>query len=319
MRIPAIDSHTESEPTRVVTDGLPSLGPGTVAEQARVFAECHDDLRRAIVLEPRGSDVLVAALLVPARAATADVGVIFANNMGILGMCVHGTIGVVRTLQHLDRAGTEPGTELRLETPVGIVRATVEAEGVVTVENVPSHRDLSGVEVRLADRVVHADVAWGGNWFALVDDHGETLDRDHIPELTRVATEIRRTLNEHGDDRGIDAEGREIGGPVDHVELFTPSSNGCDARNFVLCPGGAYDRSPCGTGTSAKLACLAADGRLRPGEPWTQESIVGSRFVGRYRVDEQPGRIVPSISGRAWITAEIELVVEDDDPCRHGT
>lgn len=319
MRIPAIDSHTEREPTRVVTDGLPSFGQGTVEEQARVLAERHDDLRRAIVLEPRGSDVLVAALLVPARTATADVGVIFVNNTGILGMCVHGTIGVVRTLQHLGRAGTDPGTEIRLETPVGIVRATVEAQGVITVENVPSHRDLSGVEVRLRDRVVHADIAWGGNWFALVEDHGETLDRDDIPELTRLATEIRRTLNERGDDRGIDAGGREIGGPVDHVELFAPSSNGCDARNFVLCPGGAYDRSPCGTGTSAKLACLATDGRLRPGETWTQESILGSRFVARYRMGDRPGVIVPSISGRAWITAETELILEDDDPCRHGT
>ena len=202
---------------------------------------------------------------------------------------------------------------------MGIVGATIEPDGLVTVENVPSHRDLAGVEVRLADRTVHADIAWGGNWFALVEDHGETLDRDGIPELTRLAAEIRRTLNERGDDRGIDAEGRAIGGPVDHVELFTASPSGCDARNFVLCPGGAYDRSPCGTGTSAKLACLAADGRLRPGEAWTQESIVGSRFVGRYRNDERPGRIVPSISGRAWITAEVELVIEEDDPCRHGT
>ena len=318
MRIRAIDSHTEGEPTRVILDDVPTLAGNSVAEQARDLTDNHDELRRGLVLEPRGSDVLVGAMLVPAGDPDADAGVIFVNNAGVLGMCVHGTIGVVRTLQHVGRAGQAPGTEIRLETPVGLVRASVEADGAIAVENVPSHRAFKGVEIALSDRMVHVDIAWGGNWFALVDDHGERLDRSNIPELTRLSTEIRTILNEQRSDRGVDADGRAIGGAVDHVELFGPPRSGGDSRNFVLCPGGAYDRSPCGTGTSAKLACLAADERLAPGDPWVQESILGSRFTGRYRSSGSPGEIVPTVSGRAWITAELELELNPEDPYRFG-
>ena len=319
MRLSAIDSHTECEPTRVVIDGLPRLDGDSVADQASHLCRSHDDLRRAIVLEPRGSDVLVGALIVPTTEPDADAGVVFVNNVGILGMCVHGTIGVVRTLQHLGRIGDEPGTAIRFETPVGMVRAFIEPDGAVAVENVPSRRDLAGVEVRLEDRVVHADIAWGGNWFALVDDHGETLERERIPELTRIATEIRRILNTTGNDHRTDPSGNILGGTVDHVELFGPAASCGDSRNFVLCPGGAYDRSPCGTGTSARIACLAADGRLQPGDCWVQESILGSRFTARHRVGDRAGEVVATISGRAWITAELDLVLEADDPCRNGT
>ena len=318
MKICAIDSHTEGEPTRVVLDGVPTLSGGSVADQARDLSQNHDGLRRGLVMEPRGSDVLVGALLVPTREPSADLGVIFVNNAGVLGMCVHGTIGVVRTLQHVGRVSDAPGTRIQLETPVGMVRASIENDGAIAVENVPSHRAITGVEIRLEDRVVHADIAWGGNWFALVNDHGEDLDRSAIPQLNRIASEIRQILNEGGIDRGVDAEGRSVGGAVDHVELFGPPAAGGDSRNFVLCPGGAYDRSPCGTGTSAKLACLAADGKLAPGEPWVQESILGSRFTGRYRQGERKNEIIPTISGRAWITAELELRLDTDDPYRFG-
>ena len=318
MQICAIDSHTEGEPTRVVLDDAPTLSGGSVADQARDLSQNHDGLRRGLVLEPRGSDVLVGALLVPPSEPSADLGVIFVNNAGVLGMCVHGTIGVVRTLQHVGRISDAPGTRIQLETPVGMVRASIENDGAIAVENVPSHRALTGVEIRLEDRVVHADIAWGGNWFALVNDHGEDLDRSAIPRLNRIASEIRQILNEGGIDRGVDAEGRSVGGAVDHVELFGPPAAGGDSRNFVLCPGGAYDRSPCGTGTSAKLACLAADGKLAPGEPWVQESILGSRFTGRYRQSERAAEIIPTISGRAWITAELELHLDTDDPYRFG-
>ena len=318
MRIRAIDSHTEGEPTRVVLDDAPTLSGGSVADQARDLSQNHDGLRRGLVLEPRGSDVLVGALLVPPSDPSADLGVIFVNNAGVLGMCVHGTIGVVRTLQHVGRVSDAPGTRIQFETPVGMVRASIENDGAIAVENVPAHRALTGVEIRLEDRVVHADIAWGGNWFALVNDHGEDLDRSTIPRLNRIASEIRRILNDREDDRGVDAEGRPVGGAVDHVELFGPPAAGGDSRNFVLCPGGAYDRSPCGTGTSAKLACLAADGKLAPGEPWVQESILGSRFTGRYRQSERAGEIIPTISGRAWITAELELHLDTDDPYRFG-
>ena len=314
MRIRVIDSHTEGEPTRVVIEGGPDLGSGSVAEQAKTLARDHDDVRGGLVLEPRGSDVVVGAFLVPPSAPNADTGVIFVNNAGVLGMCVHGTIGVVRTLQHLGRASREPGATIALETPVGVVTATVGETGEIAIENVPSRRTLAGVRVELDDRVVHADIAWGGNWFALVNDHGESLDLDRVDRLTELSWRIRRALNERGLDRGDDG----ADGPVDHVELFGPAAAGGDSRNFVLCPGGAYDRSPCGTGTSAKLACLAADGTLAPGERWTQESIIGSRFTGWYRQGSAPGEIVPTVAGRAWITAESTLVFEDGDPARGG-
>ena len=311
MRIRVIDSHTEGEPTRVVIHGAPTPAGASVVDRAASIARDHDDLRRGLVLEPRGSDVVVGAFLVPPSPdIDAETGVIFVNNAGVLGMCVHGTIGVVRTLQHLGRVGTEPGTKVRLDTPVGLVTATVGGDGEIAVENIPSRRVLAGVRVELDDRVVHADIAWGGNWFALVSDHGERLDLDHLDRLDDLARRIRRRLNDEGLDRGPD--GRS--GPVDHVELFGPPAAGGDSRNFVLCPGGAYDRSPCGTGTSAKLACLAADGHLEPDQRWVQESIIGSRFTGWYRPGDGPGDIIPTIAGRAWITAESELIFEDDDP-----
>ena len=317
MRIPIIDSHTEGEPTRVVIDGL-ELGSGSMKDRVERLQAEFDDVRRGILLEPRGSDAHVAAFLGDPLDDDADASVIFANNVGVLGMCVHGTIGVVRTLQHVGRVSDAPGTRIQLETPVGMVRASIENDGAIAVENVPSHRAIPGVEIRLEDRVVHADIAWGGNWFALVNDHGEDLDRSRIPRLSRISSEIRRILNEREDDRGVDAEGRAVGGAVDHVELFGPPAAGGDSRNFVHCPGGAYDRSPCGTGTSAKLACLAADERLAPGEPWIQESILGSRFIGRYRRGERAGEIIPTVSGRAWITAEAELHLDPEDPYRFG-
>ncbi|MEE2972030.1 MAG: proline racemase family protein [Planctomycetota bacterium] len=313
MKVPVVDSHTEGEPTRVVLEGACSFGDGTVAEQAEILERDFDHLRRGVVLEPRGSDVVVAAFLVPPRMSAAEVGVIFVNNAGTLGMCVHGTIGVVRTLAHLGRVDDRPGREVRIETPVGPVTATFAVDGGIAVENVPSHRALHRVPVELSDRTVHADVAWGGNWFALVSDHGVRLESSRIEELTSLSRSIRRVLNE----RGLDRRG-DRGGEVDHVELFAPGPDTGLSRNFVLCPGGAYDRSPCGTGTSAKIACLAAEGRLAPGERWVQESIIGSRFEGWYRPHEETDAVVPTIQGRAWITAEATLVLDERDPFRHG-
>ena len=301
MRIRAIDSHTEGEPTRVIVEGAPDLGGGTVAQQATTFAREHDHLRRAVVLEPRGSEVLVAAMILPPDDPTADLGVLFMNNAGVLGMCVHGTIGVVRTLRELKRMPANGS--VTLETNVGLVRATEHEDGTISVENVASHRSESSVAVELEDRTVHADVAWGGNWFALVDDHGLDVTPGNIEQLTDLASSIRRAINRTHPD-------------IDHIELYGPGSPGADSRAFVLCPGGEYDRSPCGTGTSAKIACLAADGALEPGRTWIQESVIGSRFSATYRVDEDA--ILPTIRGRAWITAELELRFDDSDPFRHG-
>ncbi len=307
----AIDSHTEGEPTRVLVHGAPELEGKTVADRADSFDRDHDWLRTALVCEPRGHDVLVGAILVPPSTDDADIGVIFVNNVGRLGMCVHGTIGVVRTLQHLDRVSDAPGTRMRIETPVGVVDATVGSSGEIVVENVESYRSHRGIAVDLGDRTVHADVAWGGNWFALVSDHGERVTADRTDALRELSLAIRDGVN-----RILASEGETAA--VDHVELFGPGSSEADSRNFVLCPGGEYDRSPCGTGTSAKLACLAAEGRLQEGDLWVQESIVGSRFTGRWHRSKTPGRIVPHIGGRAWITGELTLVLDADDPYRHG-
>ena len=307
MNMHVIDSHTEGEPTRVLIEGVPDLGGGTVAEQAKYFSQNYDHVRRALMLEPRGSDVLVGAFLVPPSHPTAQFGVVFVNNAGILGMCVHGTIGVIRTLKHLGRI--DPSSEVILETNVGLVKACERPDSSITVENVASYRSATKVPVQLTDRTVHADIAWGGNWFALVEDHGEHLVPERIPELTAISTAIRTVMNTHG------LHG-DTGDPVDHIELFGAGNADAHSTSFVLCPGGAYDRSPCGTGTSAKIACLATDGMLKEGEEWIQESIIGSRFTARYHREGE--HIIPEIRGRAWITADSHIHIDETDPFKYG-
>ena len=302
-RVHVLDSHTGGEPTRVVLDGAPDLGSGTLTERLVVFREQHDDFRSSIVNEPRGSDVLVGALLVPPSEMSCAAGVIFFNNVGFLGMCGHGTIGVIATLAHLGRIAVG---EHRLETPVGTVTATLHEDGSVSVMNVPSYRRAKTVTVDVPGLgEISGDIAWGGNWFFLVEEHGETLALANVQRLTDVATRIRQAVNAQGFPE------------VDHVELFGPPADPANhSRNFVLCPGGAYDRSPCGTGTSAKLACLFADGKLRPGDAYRQEGIVGSVFAGR--VTLRGAEIIPSITGHAWVTAETTLLFEEADPFRDG-
>jgi 4-hydroxyproline epimerase len=301
-RISIVDSHTGGEPTRVVIDGGPELGKGTVAKQLAVFKERHDPFRSAVVNEPRGSDVLVGAMLVPPGDPSCAAGIIFFNNVGFLGMCGHGTIGVARTLAHLGRLG--PG-EHRFETPVGIVSATLDADGAVTVTNVPSWRAKKSVPIQVPGfGELKGDVAWGGNWFFLVQDHGQDLAFSKVEQLTEFSWRVRQAVNAQGFPE------------VDHVELFgPPASAQARSRNFVLCPGKAYDRSPCGTGTSAKLACLAADGKLAEGDPWVQESIIGSTFTGRYQwLDRETGKVSPRITGTAHVNAESILLLDEHDP-----
>ena len=299
--IRVIDSHTGGEPTRAVVSGGPDLGGGTVAERARVFAERYDSFRSCAVNEPRGSDILVGALLVPPVDPGAACGVIFFNNVGVLGMCGHGTIGLATTLRYLGRIG--PGVH-RVETPVGDIAMTLHPDGRASVRNVPSYRaekDIA-VEVSGIGRVT-GDIAWGGNWFFLVSEHGEELHVRNAKRLTEVTERIRASLQRP---------------EVDHIELFGPPGEPAnDSRNFVLCPGLAYDRSPCGTGTSAKLACLAADGKLKPGDIWRQESILGSVFEASYALGDTQA-IIPTITGRAYLTADANLLVDEEDPFRCG-
>jgi len=303
-RVRVIDSHTGGEPTRIVVEGGPDLGPGPLAERLERFRSRHDDFRSAVVNEPRGSDVMVGGLLCEPLDPACEAGVIFFNNVGYLGMCGHGMIGLVATLAYLGRIA--PG-EHRIETPVGAVGANLHPSGEVTVNNVASYRSAANVAVNVpAYGLVRGDIAWGGNWFFLVQDHGFDLTLQNVEKLTDFTWAIRQALR----DQGITgAEKQEI----DHIELFgPPQSLGAHSRNFVLCPGKAYDRSPCGTGTSAKLACLYADGKIREGEVWRQESILGSVFDGRIAV--RSGVVHPSITGRAFVNAETTLVLDPRDP-----
>lgn len=306
--IRVIDSHTGGEPTRVVVAGGPELGSGTLAERVTEFRSRHDATRSAIVNEPRGSDTVVGALLCEPTDPACAAGVIFFNNVGYLNMCGHGTIGLLATLAHLGRVG--PGVH-KIETPVGVVSARLHESGEVTVRNVPSYRTEAklSIDVDGVGRVT-GDVAWGGNWFFLVNDHGQELSLANLDALTDVTWRIRQALTRQG------ITGRN-GGEIDHIELFGPPTvAGAHSKNFVLCPGKAYDRSPCGTGTSAKLACLYADGKLGEAEVWRQESIIGSVFEGSVEVVD--GVIFPSITGTAFVNAEATLILDDRDPFSMG-
>lgn len=298
-RVQVIDSHTGGEPTRVVVAGGPQLGAGSVAEKLAVFRQRHDGFRRAVITEPRGSEVLVGALLVEPADRSCTAGVIFFDNACFIGMCGHGTIGLITTLAHLGRIA--PG-EHRIETVAGIVTATLHPDGLVSFANVPSHRKAKGAVIDVPGAgCVTGDVAYGGNWFFLIDEHGQSLDRANVDLLTDFAWRVRHAVNAQGFPE------------VDHVILYD------GARNFVLCPGKAYDRSPCGTGTSARLACLAADGALAEGATLVQESIIGSTFTASYRwLDRAAGVIVPTITGTAHLTAEATLLFHSHDPFRHG-
>jgi 4-hydroxyproline epimerase len=321
-----IDSHTAGEPTRCVVSGIPDLGAGPLNQRLDLLRSNHDHYRRAILCEPRGSDVLVGAFLVEPQDPACAAAVIFFNNAGYLGMCGHGMIGVAVTLAHLGRI--QPG-EHSIETPVGVVKIQLHQGNRVTIRNVPSYRYRSGLAVQVPGYgPITGDVAWGGNWFFLVGDHPFSLTHDQVEPLTAFTWEIRRALSAAGITGTNGAE-------IDHIELFTTAHDPANqSRNFVLCPGKAYDRSPCGTGTSAKMACLAADGKLKPGLLWRQEGILGTVFEGEFQLEEdgatsiQGGenseilsgerKIIPKVTGSAYITAESMLIFDPADPFRLG-
>jgi 4-hydroxyproline epimerase len=300
--IRVIDSHTEGEPTRVVLDGWPQPSGDTMAARRESMRRDADHLRRAVICEPRGHDALVGAMVTPPTESNSIAGVIFFNNVGYLGMCGHGTIGVVRTLEYLGRlsAGT-----VKLDTPVGTVAAELDADGTVTIRNVAArcHACDVAVDVPGLGRIV-GDIAYGGNWFFITHLADQPLAMARQVELSRLTIAIMDALR----DQGITgANGAEI----DHVELSAP-----DGRNFVMCPGGAYDRSPCGTGTSAKLATLHARGLLAPGQVFEPESITGGRFTSW--LEQRDGELIPFIRGHAFVTGETTLRFDAADPFRAG-
>lgn len=307
-KITAIDSHTGGEPTRIVIAGGPDLGSDTLAVRRSIFEREFDSIRSAIVNEPRGADVLVGGLLCEPTDPSFAAGVIFFDTAGVLGMCGHGTIGLVVTLKHLGRIDIG---QHKIETPVGPITATLLTDNKVQVENVASYRTQANVEIDVPDYgKVIGDIAWGGNWFFCVTNSKEQLALANVDRLRDITCRIRQSLadaNITGDD----------GAPIDHIELYgPPTSNNADSRNFVLCPSSTYDRSPCGTGTSAKMACLAADGKLQPGEIWRQESIVGSIFEGS--VKKSGDRFIPQITGQAYVSGETTLLLDPNDPFVNG-
>ena len=346
IRIPFLDSHTGGEPTRLITSLPFDLGTGSVADKLSTLKAHHDDLRHTVLLEPRGSDVLVGAYLVPPADPTCQFGVIYYNNVGYLGMCGHGTIGLIASLAYLGKV--QPGV-IRVETPVGVVEATLhnmslrgaerrsnpiveqeiarlpwrvvpgsgenqerprndEYPNKVSVQNIPAYRHLTHVPVTIDGKTIHGDVAWGGNWFFLCHDHGLDVSMQNLEALTEFSWRVREQFTANGITGANGAE-------VDHVELFA-STPEADSKSFVLCPGKAYDRSPCGTGTSAKLACLYGDGKLQVGQIWKQQSVVGSIFEGSVQLNGE--NIIPTITGEAWVMAEGTILVDERDPFGTG-
>jgi 4-hydroxyproline epimerase len=303
-----IDSHTEGEPTRVVVEGWPTPEGDTMAGRREFMRDHHDTLRNAVVREPRGHDAIVGALLTGPVNDGSTAGVVFFNNVGYLGMCGHGLIGVVRTLQFVGEltAGT-----VQIDTPVGIVTATLAEDGAVTVRNVPATCFARDVEVEVPGLgTVVGDIAYGGNWFFLT----ELPDLEPTPqnlEPLRIATlAIREALERKG------VTGENLA-QIDHIEIFgKPSGSEADSRSYVMCPGGAYDRSPCGTGTSAKLAVLHARGKLAPGQIWRQQSVIGGLFDAW--LEQEGGKLIPYIRGRAYVTGEASLRFDPSDPFRGG-
>jgi 4-hydroxyproline epimerase len=306
IKIHAIDSHTGGEPTRVVVAGFPDLGKGSMSDRLERFRTTYDNLRSAVACEPRGHGAVVGAILCEPVDPASIAGVIYFNNVGYLGMCGHGTIGLVKTLDYMGRISAGVHT---IETPAGNVAVELNRDGSVTITNVPSYRFAKGVSVEVAGYgAVTGDIAYGGNWFFLIGGHGLNIELKNLGALTDLSVAVRDSLVANN----ITGAG---GAEIDHIGLFSPTPN-ADSRNFVLCPGLEYDRSPCGTGTSAKLACLVADGKLKEGETWRQESIIGSWFEGKARVEGD--KIVPIIRGTAHVTAELELILDETDPYRFG-
>jgi proline racemase len=326
--VQAVDSHTAGEPTRIVTGGVPPVRGATMADKRAALQRDHDHLRRALVLEPRGHDAIVLAYLLPPCDPAADLGVVFANDAGYLGMCGHGAIGVATVAVALGMVpAVEPVTEVRLDTPAGTVRCRVAVTAgrptSVTITNVPSFlfRQRAVVDVHGFGKVA-ADIAYGGNWFAFVEAEqlGLAVGKVHLPVLMQAATAVREALVRDGV-RGVHPD-RGESELVDHVKLFVPlDGDEPGARALTLCPGAAYDRSPCGTGTSAKLAVLHAKGELEVGQWFRSESVLGTSFRARIASTTAVGRftaVVPEVEGSAYVTALTQFVIDPNDPCRHG-
>lgn len=305
-----IDSHTEGEPTRVILDGGPDLGKGSLAKRAKQLATHYTDFCRSVVSEPYGQEAMVGALLVEPVDPECVTGVIYFDAFSVIGMCGHGTIGLAATLAHMGKIGSG---KHKIETAVGVVEVKLSDANTVSVTNVESYRTLKDVIVEVEGLgTVKGDVAWGGNWFFLVNESPVPVVPSNIRPLTDAAISIRETIK-----KSLILTG-ENNCVIDHVILYGPALTARGhSRNFVLCPDNSFDRSPCGTGCSARLACLASDGLLAPGDEIIQESTIGSS----YRLSYQPAqnsRVIPTITGCAFVTKEANLIFNSQDPFKTG-
>ena len=298
-----IDSHTCGEPTRIVISGWPMPAGNSMPRRREYLRQNHDRLRQAVVCEPRGHNAVVGGLLTPPVCDDSVAGIVFFNDVGYLAMCGHGLIGLVETLKFM---GKVSGDDVRIDTPAGTVSAKIEEDGRVTLANVPSYLYKEDIVVNIPQLgEIQGDVAYGGNWFFLVNSSVTQLSLSNLDFLMVTAKSIRRAIA----DAGITGPEGEV---VDHIEFYDKATvAGADSKNFVLCPGNAYDRSPCGTGTSAKMACLHARGKLKAGQKWIQESVTGSIFEGW--LEERSDHLIPFIRAGANVISRATLYFDPED------
>ena len=322
----AVDSHTEGMPTRVVTGGVGPIPGATMLERRAHFVAHMDDLRLLLMREPRGHAAMSGAILQPPTRDDADWGVLFIEVSGCLAMCGHGTIGVATVLVETGMVEVrEPETVVRLDVPAGLVEARVTVEGgrarAVTLRNVPSFlhaRDRSVAVDGLGE--VAYDMAFGGNFYAIVDaaSVGLSVDPARSDELVERGRDVMAAIDTA--DRPVHPGDDRIAG-CDHVVFHAPGRDGAHARAATSIHPGWLDRSPCGTGTSARMAQLHARGELAVGEPFVNESVIGTRFTGRL-VEETTvagvPAVVPEITGRAWITGMGQYLLDAEDPFPAG-
>ncbi|WP_329124320.1 proline racemase family protein [Streptomyces sp. NBC_01353] len=322
----AVDSHTEGMPTRVITGGVPPIPGATMAERRLHFIEHMDHLRTLLMYEPRGHASMSGAILQPPTRPDADVGVLFIEVSGLLPMCGHGTIGVATVLVETGMVPVvEPVTTVRLDTPAGRVRAEVRVEGgvakAVTLTNVPAFCAALDREVKVPGfGTVPYDLAFGGNFYAFVDLDalGLPFARDSKDELLRAGLAIMEAINTT--ERPVHPVRPEIGG-VKHVHLTAPGSDARHSRHAMAIHPGWFDRSPCGTGTSARMAQLHARGELPLHQDFVNESFIGTRFTGRLIEETEVGgvpAVVPTITGRAWLTGTAQYFLDPEDPFPGG-
>ncbi|AJF67789.1 proline racemase family protein [Streptomyces vietnamensis] len=323
----AVDSHTEGMPTRVITGGFGIIPGATMAERRLHFAEHLDHVRTLLMYEPRGHAAMSGAILQPPTRPDADYGVLYIEVSGLLPMCGHGTIGVATVLVETGMVPVvEPVTTVRLDTPAGLVSVDVRVEDgrarSVTLTNVPAFSVGLDLKVDVPGYgTVTYDLAYGGNFYAFVDLDalGLPFDRAHKQELLAAGLAVMDAVNA-GPDRPVHPENPAFAG-VKHVYLTAPGSDATRSRHAMAIHPGWFDRSPCGTGTSARMAQLHARGLLAPGTDFVNESFIGTEFTGRIVDETTVGglpAVVPTVTGRAWITGTAQYFLDPDDPFPAG-